>query len=576
MKKFAPYFKLLKPVKFQFIGGLLFGLLYGAASGFGFPFLIYKAVPVIFADPAPALPILIAWISIFPVAMLVRSMSDFGNAYLISYCGLHVLVKIQAKVHQKLQSLELAFFHKNTAGDILSRTLADTAALQTALTGVASDLVKQPVTFLGAVGALIYLSIQQEQVIFFLLFVATAVLLFVPVRYVGGKLLKRARQVQDERGGISRAVSENLSAAREIRAFNLQKREMDRFEEVLNTFARFSMKVVKYSQVLRPAIELAGALGVSVAIVYVLLKDIQWNEVMSLFAALFMAYTPLKKFGKMYQAWKKGEAALDRIEYVLHQEEPIAEPEHPVNFSAVRGDVTFEQVKFRYLDEWVLDDVSVSVSAGAVVALVGPSGAGKSTFVDLIPRLYDVEEGRVCVDGHDVRTVRKKDLREAISVVSQDTFLFNETITENIRVGWPDATDEEVMEAAKHAFAHDFILNLEEGYETVVGERGVRLSGGQKQRISIARAFLKSAPILILDEATSALDSESEEMVQQALEELVSGKTVFIIAHRFSTIKLAEKILVLDGGKVCGFGPHETLYEESGLYRKLYDKQFID
>lgn len=576
MKKLFPYFRLLKPVKFHFIGGLLFGLLYGAASGFGLPFLIYKAFPVIFADPTPALPVLIGWISIFPVAMLVRCVSDFGNAYLISFCGLHVLVQVQKMVHEKLQRLELTFFHKNTVGDLLSRTLGDTAALQTALTGVASDLIKQPVTLLGAVGALIYLSFQQKQVLFILLFIVTVALLIIPLQVVGRRLLKRARQVQDERGGISRTVNENLSAAKEVRAFNLQEREIARFDHALKAFTRLSMKVVKYGQIMQPTIEFAGALGVSVAIVYVLTRDVQWGEITALFASLYMAYDPVKKFGKMYQTWKNGEAALQRIEYILHQQEPVAEPEHPAPFENVRGDVGFENVSFRYLDEWVLKDVSVSVPAGTVAALVGPSGAGKSTFVDLIPRFYDVQQGRVSIDGHDVRSISKKDLRGAVSMVAQDTFLFNETIAENIRVGRPEAADADVVEAAKHAFAHDFILAMENGYETVVGERGVRLSGGQKQRIAIARAFLKSAPVLILDEATSALDSESEEMIQRALEKLVEGKTVFIIAHRFSTIKLADRILVFDKGVLRGSGTHAELYESDNLYRGLYDRQFIE
>ncbi len=576
MKKLFSYFKFLKPVRGMFAGGIACGVLNGWLNGLGIPVLIYKVYPVLFAEPKPETIVVVGAIAMAPVVMILRGITSFFSMYMLSFCGVRVRMAIQSEVYQKIQKMPLAFFHQNSTGDILSRTLGDTGALQAVLTRVSGDLIKQPVQLLSALGFLIYLSCRQKDALVILLFLAAIPACVVPLRWVGRKLLKRAKQLQDQAGDISRKVSENLSAVREVRAFNLEDREVLRLAEVLRAFNCFSMKVVKYSGMLRPAIELVGAIGVSIALVYMITKEVGGEVALPLMAALYFAYEPLKKFGEMHNALKKGEAALQRIEYILNEPDSVPEPDDPEDLGVVQGAVSFEGVKFRYLDEWVLKDVNVAIPAGTVVALVGPSGAGKSTFVDLIPRFYDVEEGRVCLDGHDLRTVRKKDVRAAISVVSQDTFLFNETITENIRVGRSDATDEEVRAAAKHAFAHEFILGLEEGYETVVGERGVRLSGGQKQRISIARAFLKCAPILILDEATSALDSESEEMVQKALESLVAGKTVFIIAHRFSTIKLAEKILVFDEGAVQGVGSHETLYAENDLYRKLYDKQFID
>jgi len=287
-----------------------------------------------------------------------------------------------------------------------------------------------------------------------------------------------------------------------------------------------------------------------------------------------MAYDPIKKFGEIHLALKRGEAALQRIEYVLNEEDLVPDAVAPVALGKVQGQVSFEHVSFRYLDEWVLQDINLSVDAGSVIALVGPSGAGKSTMADLIPRFYDVQKGALKVDGKDVKSVSKHDLRAAISVVSQDTFLFNESVLDNIRVGRPNATDEEVFAAAKNAFAHDFVLELDDGYQTIVGERGTRLSGGQKQRIAIARAFLKDAPILILDEATSALDTESEEKIQIALEKLVVGKTVFVIAHRFSTIRNADRIVVMDEGRMVGCGTHNELYADNEVYKRLYDRQF--
>ncbi len=571
--KFRPYFGLLKPVKTQFAGGLAMGILYGAASGFGLPFLLYKIIPLVSADPRPDIWMMAAYIAVFPVAMLVRSASGFINTYLISFCGMRVLIQLQSRVLRKLQALPLGFFHENTVGDLMARVTGDTLALQQVLTKVANDLVKQPVTMIGAISALIYLAVQEQDVWFLMLFLATMPLIILPLRIFGKRILKRAKQVQAQSGDISKYVSENLSAVREVRAFNLQENEISRFDRALDNFCHLSMKVVKYSNIVRPTVEVVGVFCVSGAVVYMLEKNII-AAAASMLAALYMAYDPVKKFGEIHVAMKKGEAALERIEYVLHAENHVPEPEHPVALENVRGQVDFENVHFRYLDEWVLKDVTLSFKPGSVVALVGPSGAGKTTIADLIPRFYDVQKGVVKIDGIDVKSVSKEALRSVISVVSQDTFLFNDTILENIRIGRPEATDEQIFEAARHAFAHDFILELEEGYATVVGERGTRLSGGQKQRIAIARAFLKQAPILILDEATSALDSESEKKIQVALEELVREKTVFMIAHRFATIRMADTIVVMEDGLVRGVGSHDELYNHDGLYTKLYNRQF--
>jgi subfamily B ATP-binding cassette protein MsbA len=342
------------------------------------------------------------------------------------------------------------------------------------------------------------------------------------------------------------------------------------------------MKIVKYAQALTPAIEVISAAGIAVTLVYAYRSGLKLETFIALITALYSSYEPVKKLGALNNELKRGTAALDRLEVVLHEPVTIADPAQPAAVGRLRGDVTFEGVTFAYqADVPVLRDVSIAIPAGTVCALVGPSGAGKSTFANLVPRFYEVASGRVAIDGVDLRAMRLADLRRNIAVVSQDPVLFNDTILENLLLGRavrPElaergATRAEVEQAARDAFAHNFITTLPQGYETVVGERGASLSGGQRQRIALARAFLRNAPILILDEATSALDSESEAFIQAALQKLVVGKTVFIIAHRFSTIRDATKILVFDRGQIVAHGTHTQLYGGNALYKSLFDRQ---
>ncbi|HEX3730348.1 MAG TPA: ABC transporter ATP-binding protein, partial [Opitutaceae bacterium] len=331
---------------------------------------------------------------------------------------------------------------------------------------------------------------------------------------------------------------------------------------------------VKYAQALNPCIEILSALGISATFVYAYRSGLHSGAFLGILAALFMSYDPLKRLGGVNNELKRGEASLQRLEAVLQEPETIADPADPVPVSRLRGDLAFEAVSFRYKpDTPVLTAVDARIPAGTVCALVGPSGAGKTTFANLVPRFYDVGEGRLTIDGLDVRSMRFADLRRNIALVSQDPVLFNDSIYHNLLLGRTDATREEVIAAARDAHAHDFIAAFPQGYETLAGERGSRLSGGQKQRLAIARAFLRNAPILILDEATSALDSESEAAVQAALKKLMIGKTVLIIAHRFSTIRDASLILVFDRGEIVAQGAHGELYSGNALYRSLYDRQ---
>jgi subfamily B ATP-binding cassette protein MsbA len=336
------------------------------------------------------------------------------------------------------------------------------------------------------------------------------------------------------------------------------------------------MKIVKYSSFLSPTIEIISAMGVAATLIYAYYARIEWNTFLSIAFALFVSYEPVKKLGGINNDLKRGLSALDRLEEVLNAPLEIADPAQPITLGRLHGDLAFEGVSFAYGqngDLPALRDVTARIPAGTVCALVGPSGAGKSTFANLVPRFYEVGRGRVTIDGIDVRAMRLADLRRNIALVSQDPVLFNDTVYNNLLLGRSDASRDDVMAAAVDAHADEFIRALPQGYETVVGERGALVSGGQKQRLAVARAFLRNAPILILDEATSALDSQSEQMIQEALRKLEAGKTVIIIAHRFSTIRDASLILVFDRGEIVARGTHASLYADNALYKSLYDRQ---
>ena len=578
MRRLRPYFKYLRTVRGIIIAAIVCGVVYGASSGAGMPLLVKYVFPRIFSatDPKMTLAKVALIAAGIPLIFLVRAISGYLNSYFTQLAGVRILEALRLDYFRKLQFLPLSFVQGKQTGDLISRGLADTAQLQFTLSVLANDGIKQPATLIGALCAVAYFAFHAQGVALALLCLAIVPLTVFPVRYVGKKVIKRAAQMQSQLGDVTGQFSENLAAAREVRAFGLEEHESSRFSAACRALVTSQMKIAKYAQALTPAIEVISAAGIAVTLVYAYRSGLKLDTFLALIVALYNSYEPIKKLGALNNELKRGTAALDRLELVLHEPVTITDPERPVEITRLRGDIAFEDVSFAYkTDEHVLRQVSVEIPAGTVCALVGPSGAGKTTFANLVPRFYDVAAGHVCVDGHDVRSLRLADLRRNIAIVSQDPVLFNDTIYANLLLGRQNATQEEVEAAAKNAFAHDFILKLEggRGYDTVVGERGGRLSGGQKQRIAIARAFLRNAPILILDEATSALDSESEAQIQAALKKLVAGKTVLIIAHRFSTIRDATKILVFDRGQLVGTGGHAELYQSSALYRSLYDRQ---
>ena len=573
LKRFGPYFSYLKPVRKQFALGLGFGLISAAASGAGLPFIIQYLVPLVTSDDKPEGMALILLLSSIPLAFTLRALGGFLNAYFMAYAGMHVLERLRCMVFEKIQFLPVAFFHKNNVGDLMSRVMGDTGQLQTALVKVVNSLVKEPATLVSAVGFLIYLTISESEVAFMLIALATVPACVLPIRAIGSRILKKAKLAQNQAGELNNVLNENLSAVREVRAYSLETREIDRFSAAARKFFKLTLKTVKYDKALSPLIELTTAFALCFSLYVAVQKDIQPEIIASILTALYMCYEPIKKLGGVSNTIRKAQASLDRLEYVLLSEDTVPEAANPKSFRSVAGEIEFNNVTFSYDDEVALKSVNVMIKPSQVIALVGPSGAGKTTFANLVPRFYDAVEGNVRIDGIDVRELDKHELRAQIALVSQESLLFSDTIANNIRLSKPDASLDEIHAAARMANAHDFIEAFQDGYDTLVGERGSRLSGGQRQRIAIARAFLKDAPIIILDEPTSALDAESEHNIQAALETLAKGRTVIIIAHRFSTIQHADRIFVFEDGHIIAQGPHRELYQSNKLYTSLYDKQ---
>jgi len=576
MRRFRPYLRYLRPVRGTLIAAVFYAVLFALTNGVSLPALIKYVFPVIFDREKVGLPlstvILIA--GTIPLAFLLRAISGYLNSYYIQLSGVKILEAIRADYFRKLQVLPLSFVQGKAAGDLISRGMSDTGQLQSTLTTLASDGIKQPVQLIATLGTLVAFAFSDHGVWLVLASIALVPLAVLPVRYVGKKVIKRAYQLQTNLGTVTTRFSENLAAAREVRAFGLEAREAERFAQATHELITSQIKIAKYVQALTPAIEVIAAAGIAVTLVFAYGTGIQESTFVAIITALYFSYEPIKKIGAMNNEYKRGLAALDRLEFVFNEPVTIADPDRPAAVHRLQGDLAFEHVSFAYkAGVPVLHEVSIAVPAGTVCALVGPSGAGKSTFANLVPRFYEAGSGRVAIDGIDLRAMRIADLRRNIAVVSQDPVLFNDTIYANLLLGRQDAARAEVEQAARDAYAHDFIQGLPHGYDTIVGERGALLSGGQKQRIALARAFLRNAPILILDEATSALDSESEAAIQAALKKLVAGKTVLIIAHRFSTIRDASLILVFDQGRIAASGTHTKLYADNPLYKSLYDRQ---
>jgi subfamily B ATP-binding cassette protein MsbA len=594
----------LKPARWTFLGGILAGALYGASTGAGIPSVIYKVIPVFFKGEDEASPwiiaigrflfgedyrenLLITACVILPFIFLLRGIGAFASRYLINKAGFIVLENIRNAVFSRLQDLPLAFFNRNKSGDLTSRIMVDTEALRAVVINVAGEIVKQPITLISSVSFLVYLSVTNQSALFMLVAILSVPLCVIPIRIAARKLQVYVASQLTRIGDLNSVVVENLQSPMEIRAYNLEAAQKRRFAERIRDILRISLKIVKYQSMISPAVEIISAIGFSIALYFGVRQGLTYETFTALALALYFAYEPIKKLGSIHASVKQGEASLDRLDMVLDATSTVPESATPRSLPEFPTTICFDNVSFDYgprtsmdttgaaTQKPALNGVSVTIHPGETVALVGASGAGKSTFAALIPRFYDPTVGRILLGNIDLRDLSTTELRSRIALVPQQPSLFNETLAENIRVGRPGASDDDVVAAARRANIHDFILSLPDGYATRVGERGSSLSGGQRQRVAIARAFLKNAPILILDEATSALDAESESLVRAALKDLMRGRTTLLIAHRFSSIRDASRILVFEEGVIVADGPASEILAHNPIVQRMASLQSV-
>jgi subfamily B ATP-binding cassette protein MsbA len=545
---------------------------YSATSG-AMPFIVRMAFDEVFAAKDRAtlayLPLVIVGVFAF------RGLVNFGQAYLTDYVGLSIVADLREALNRRLQFLSLSFFHRHPTGTLLSRMNNDVALARAALTDSVVSLLRDSTQVAG----LIAVAFVMDWVL-----ASLAVLVFpasvLPVIRLSRKIKRFTRRSQISSGNLTHLMQESLQGSRIVKAFGMEEYEIERFARENQSLFRQSVRASRVRAVVAPAMELLASFAIAAVVWYggfsVIGGGRTQGEFLAFLTAMFLIYQPFKNLARTYTFLQQGVVGAERIFEILDTPPEVQERPGAPRLAPIQREIEFHGVSFSYGRKLVLKNVNFKIRRGEIVALVGVSGVGKSTLADLIPRFYDVTDGKITIDGVDIRSVSLSSLREQIGIVTQHTFLFNDTVRNNIAYGRPQTDQARVIEAARAAHAHEFIMELPQGYDTVIGELGMKLSGGQRQRIAIARALLKDAPILILDEATSSLDPDSERLVQQALENLISRRTVLIIAHRLSTIRSANRIAVLVDGTIAEEGSHEELLARNAEYSRLYALQLLE
>jgi subfamily B ATP-binding cassette protein MsbA len=588
----GPYkrlFSYLRPYRGRFILGIIFGALFGFAQALLIVDIQFVAATV-FPDGDPKLPkfivnyfpqladfrvegsltaVLLICATI-PLLMALRGLCSYLNSYFMLWVSVRVLDDIRKEVFRHTLGQSMEFFNRAKTGDLVQTVFNQTRMAQQALTTISGDIVKQPISIASALGVLFYID-WRFTLMSFIIFP----LCLLPVMAVSKKVRKAGAREEEEAGQLMVVMHEAFSGIRVVKTHAREDFESDRFNTANTQIMRFIMRWRKALEMAGPMVETVASFGVAAALVWAWKYQLGFATFVALNGGMVLLYPPFKALSRIHLTMQKCLAATTKVFELLDRAPAITDAPDARALGECKGRIEFENVSFSYGPEQpAVRDIQLLIAPGTTCALVGASGAGKSTLLSLLQRLYEVQDGSIRIDGNDIREITQASLREHIAVVTQDVFLFHDTIYNNIRYGRLEATREEIEAAAKLAFAHDFILAQPRGYETVIGDKGCMLSGGQQQRLSIARALVKNAPILLLDEATSALDSESEKQIQAALETLAEGRTVIAIAHRLSTILKADQIVAMEHGRVQAVGRHSELYTKSAAYRRLYDLQF--
>ena len=546
-----------------------------AASSAAYAWLVKPVLDEIFINKNESL-LLVLPLALFAVAVL-KSVFSYGQNYLMSYVGNRVITDVRQELFGKLIRLPIPYHDVNTSGRLVSRVVNDVTLMANAVSGVLKDVVLQGLTFLAMMGVIFY----QEWRLATLSVIVIPLAVLTTLR-MGKRLRSLAVSGQERMGDMASTLQETLSCIRTVKAYGREESEAARFQESNRSFLRTTMKATQVFSLGSSHMEVIGVVGVAAIIWYggflVINGSMTPGAFFSFLAAMFMAYTPIRKLANSNNQVQQALAAAERVFDVLDLKTEQETEKGRLELPRIAQSVTFDDVTFYYESQTLpaLNDVNLTIRAGEMVALVGSSGSGKTTLVNLIPRFYEPTTGRILIDGVDIQSYTLRSIRSQIGMVSQDVVLFDDSVRNNIAFGREDATDDDIIQAARLAYAHEFVERLPQGYQTVVGEKGVKLSGGERQRLAIARAILRDPPLLILDEATSALDTESERVVQLALANLMKNRTTVVIAHRLSTIQQANRIVVLARGAIVEVGTHDELLRRGGQYQRLHAMQFQD